>query len=371
MPQIRANYLTRRGPPEATQARVEYAVLDGGISQRWADKQGSEITETCLVRWSDLDDFIRAILPDVKVEKSVGQAFPNTPDDVSTDLANMANKGMLIRYLAEPHPEKPWLAATAAEVVRPIGPLVTTTGKDRVAIQTDPTLSGGAEVRVTYSNLSYNFDVADSVVRGSTEGELLRYVTREVLPGSEFYKLGQSSFKFVGLAGAAAILGQEGPTLVSPLSTLFYTFHMWPVANLPKDLLNSSFDVNTKTTTTGIGLSNRDYWDLNNLATPGSQYIPGRLLMGPPELSEFYFTANGTKVIDFKIPLLFRPSGWFRVFKQTNPGPGYIEVSIDGASYLQFNEATGRPTLAATAAGASKHPVNYFTFTRLLIPYMA
>lgn len=367
---IQSSHQTRRGPKGDTATRVPYAVLQDIYSEDYRGSDGTEISFTALVPWSQRDNFVKAVMPDV--------AF--VPDD-------LGGLWRLNRYLPEYHPEKNWLYCVNAKVVRPIGaPKTPTTPAEQEMFQWIQYNGddAGAEVQVTFRELPYFADKTDAQVLADPERELIRYVSRKAKPTGEAIQVGGPAFYWSldpAVGGLVQQLGNEGAARVLPTGDLTYTCHFWPVGAIPHAVLGQtqSFpslagndDVNGF-----LGRCNGTNFDNTGFALAADQYVPGTLVYLSCEFGDLYYSPTGLEVVDFTLTMQYRPDRWYKIWRRSvnqfrEVTRTELDASIVGATGVgqgQFSnlDANGNPKYHP-ATGRSRHMFDYASFYSLFRP---
>lgn len=292
-----------------------------------------EIKRLCICRWSQRQDFIRAMCPDVRVGGApLGMQRTKVINRLELDV-NSATYTELQRYPIqrhhpEEHPRVPGVFCVEGEVVTGLG--VPDNGDllgsryvrfmERNQVTGNPTDDGYAEVMLTYRFLPFLVNVDDTLTNVANNdptllrSELLRYVSRAPKPGSDSYQIaGNTMYEF----DSGNVIPENIPR-VFPKLHLAYTWHMAPV--VPP----------TAYTMQGLASDHRLFDHAGISGILGNARLAGDALYLYPEIGPVYTIGIGRPVRDITYHFLYKQPTNIMLFRSSRladpfgpAGPGF------------------------------------------------
>jgi len=334
-----------------TRGNVPYELL-GEYKLHHTQEGQTEIKELVLISWDLIDDFFKAVLPDVRIGPTlpgvtidIGDIVApwNVPADTPRDgfPGTPVGRLQLIRSLPQKHRAKPNLWCVDAEVVEGVGAPDAQDGQ-LVFVQNDAhQTTGFARVLVTYRTLTYQVEVADSIANAATSSELCRYVTRNSQFAGKNLPIQGQQFKWwpFGVVDGSPL----NETLSKTFASIQYSFtwHMVPAIPTAAYIMQSKV--------------NSTLFD-NIDGQRGARSPRGTHLYLSPELSKPYYTYAGTEVRDITYQFIFQnrqtrgPNN-----EVVNRGHNFVYVSGSttvngatvGADFFRLFRSRGLPQEAA------------------------
>ena len=292
-----------------------------------------EAVRTVEVQWSQASNFVKDVLAKVAIGQAIGP-ITISPYGVQSSNVVTRTRYKLNRFRPEQHPRYPQLYAVACEEVEGQGVPNTATdaasGTTAMAFRDlngvpNQTSTGGCKIKITYRTLPFSLNpvgvtnAAINTIAGNTNFppvgvpifgifESCRWTSLKIKSAVQSYQLKGGIFWPIFVpVGQQRIPITENDTIQIPQIHLSYTWHQVPFVSGAAILMQ--------------GCTNLYPFDLSptrSLPFAPFNYPIGTVLYKNFEMSDHYYMADGTPVVDVVFNFVYQSIGWNCVFRPSS-----------------------------------------------------
>lgn len=310
-----------------TRSNVSYDMLPE-FSESCPEAGQLERVQDCYVAWSQKDNFLKAILPDVLVDNGghgglTGETLVlNAYREMNPVTGNLAVttslRKQLLRFAPQKHPNVGHLYAMAA-TVEPLGYPVENGGI--LQVKQSGNIDGAARVRVTWKSLPFAVDVTDGIANASTGSEFLRWCSiKTSFAGQNLEVPGTRLELYDPITGIFLRQLPTGLRKTFAESHIMVKWHMVPLVPNAAHLMAGRVNLTAFNTPAASGATHQVF---------RQGFRRGTLLYLSYECSEPYTTIGGNRVFDICYHFLHRDNmnGW----RAWGTGHNFLFSAIENA----------------------------------------